>query len=139
MAKNKTATTNDSVDTFIATVKDETRRKDAVQLVELFREHTGFEPKMYGPSIIGFGNYHYKYPSGHEGDAPLAAFSPRSTSMVLYLSANFEDREDLLKAFGKHTTTKGCVYFKKLADVDTEVLMQMVMNCVAHTRSLYPD
>lgn len=86
MTKNKTTETNQSVTIFINKVADEVKRRDCFRLLEIFKTHTGFKPKMWGPSIIGFGKYHYKYESGHEGDAPLAAFSPRATSMVIYLS-----------------------------------------------------
>ena len=127
MAKNKTTETIKSVADFINTVADETKRKDSFAIIEIMQKTSGFEPKMWGQSIIGFGSYHYKYESGHEGDICLIGFSPRSTAIVLYLGA-FEEREALLKKFGKHKTGKGCIYVKKLSDVDTTILKQMVVN-----------
>lgn len=91
---------------------------------------------MWGPSIIGFGSYHYKYESGYEGDAPITAFSPRANAISLYLPV-FEGREQLLEQFGKHKTGKGCVYIKKLDDVDTEILKKMITASVKHTTAKY--
>ena len=94
---------------------------------------------MWGPSIVGFGSYHYKYESGHEGDAPLVAFSPRAAAISLYLSGNFDKREELLQKFGKHKAEKGCIYIKKLSDVNIEVLKEMISNHIKHIHLLYPD
>lgn len=138
MAKNKTEATARSVDDFIATLDDEMRRDDAYALIKMFKEITGFDAKMWGPSIIGFGTHHYKYESGHEGDMPLACFSPRKTAMVLYLSS-FDKKEDLLKKLGKHKSSKGCVYIKKLEDVDREVLKKMVINSFKNVKKNYPS
>ena len=129
MAKNKTTETIKSVTGFINTVADETKRKDSLAIIDIMQKASGFEPKMWGPSIIGFGSYHYKYESGHEGDMCMIGFSPRSTAIVLYLGS-FENRDELLKKFGKHKTGKGCIYVKKLSDVDTNVLKQMVVNAL---------
>jgi len=137
MAKNKTAETLQSVDEFIKAVADETKENDSYSIIELMQKQTGFEPKMWGPSIIGFGSYHYKYESGHEGDAPLIAFSPRATAIVLYLSGNFDKREELLLKLGKHKTTKGCVYIKKLADINMNILAEMIAASIAHIKQLY--
>ncbi len=112
MAKIKTTETLKSVDEFINAVADETKRNDSFRIIELMKKQTGFEPKMWGPSIVGFGKYHYKYDSGHEGDMPLAAFSPRSTAIVFYFCENFEKKEELLQSLGKHKTGKVCVYVK---------------------------
>lgn len=139
MAKNKTTQTDSNVTEFINNVENEVRRNDSFKLIEFYRSLTGFEPKMWGPSIIGFGTYHYKYASGHEGDAPLAAFSPRKDSLVLYFNPEFEDREKLLAQLGKHKSSKACVYAKKLEDLDMEVLEKMVVNCISHTTALYPS
>jgi hypothetical protein len=98
---------------------------------------TGFEPKMWGPSIIGFGSYHYKYASGHEGDAPLVGFSPRKDAISLYLF-NFNGKDELLKKFGKHKAAKACIYVKKLADIDSKVLKTMITNSVEYIRNIYP-
>ena len=92
---------------------------------------------MWGPSIIGFGSYHYVYDSGHEGDSALVAFSPRSTAIVLYVSSLLEDRESLLKRLGKHKTTKGCVYVKRLADVDLKVVETLFANHIKYIRKTY--
>jgi hypothetical protein len=139
MAKNKTKETQKSVAAFIKSLPNETRRKDGLRLLEIFKRQTGCEPKMWGPSIIGFGKYHYKYESGHEGDAPLAAFSPRSASLVLYLSGKFENREELLKKLGKHKISKACLYINKLDDINIEVLVQMISNSYRRSREQYAD
>jgi Domain of unknown function (DU1801) len=139
MAKNKTTETSKSVTAFINTASDETKREDSFQLIELITRETGFEPKMWGPSIVGFGNYHYRYESGREGDMPLAGFSPRAAAIVLYLSGNFEKRDELLQTLGKYKTGKGCVYIKRLEDIDIAVLKKMIVNSVKHIRSLYPE
>src|SRR6187551_3067204 len=102
MAQNKTTETNISVTEFVNKVENEVKRDDSFKLIEIFKSTTGFEPKMWGPTIIGFGNYHYKYESGHEGDAPLAGFSPRKDSLVLYFAAEYKDREVLLSKLGKY-------------------------------------
>ena len=138
MAKNKTTETESSVPNFINTVEDETKRNDSFELVKLMQNQTGFEPKMWGPSIIGFGSYHYKYDSGHEGDAPLVAFSPRKAAISLYCCTSSGDKEDLLSKFGKHKASKGCIYIKKLADIDIEVLKKIISNSVQYVNELYP-
>jgi hypothetical protein len=139
MAKNKTTETTSSVETFINKVKDETKRKDAYQIIGLMKSETGCDPKMWGPSIVGFGSYHYTYDSGHEGDAPCLGFSPRSTAIVLYLSSNFANRESLLQKLGQYKSGKSCIYIKKLEDVNIAVLKQMIKNSYKDTRSKYPD
>ena len=125
MAKNKTTPTARSVDDFIAAIDDEAKRDDSYELIKIFKEVTGFEAEMWGSSFIGFGIHHYKYESGHEGDMPLACFSPRKSAIVLYLW-NFEKKEEFLKKLGKHKASKGCVYIKKLEDVNMDVLKKMV-------------
>lgn len=139
MAKNKTTETTGSVTGFLNKVVDETKRKDAFRIVEIMQAQTGFEPKMWGPAIVGFGTYHYKYESGHEGDAPLVGFSPRKDAFALYLSADFGKREELLLQLGKHKTGKGCVYIKKLDDVDVNVLKRMITLSFEHIKKLYPS
>jgi len=139
MAKIKTTETSKSVTDFINSVTGEIKRKDSFQIIDIMQKLTGFEPKMWGPSIIGFGNYHYKYESGHEGDMPLAAFSPRSTVIVFYFAEEFENREELFQRLGKHKTGKVCVYIKKLADIDISVLKKMISNSVKDTKSRYPN
>lgn len=139
MAKNKTTETETSVTDFINTfVEDDAKRNDAFELVKIMQKVTGFEPKMWGPSIIGFGSYHYKYASGHEGDAPLAGFSPRKAAISLYVYLPEENREELLSKFGKHRAAKGCIYAKKLSDIDVEILKEMVSASVEYLQKLYP-
>jgi hypothetical protein len=139
MAKNKTTYTNTSVTEFVNKVENEVRRNDSFKLIEIFKSITGLEPKMWGPTIIGFGNYHYKYESGHEGDAPLAAFSPRKDSLVLYFASEFENREVLLSQLGKHKSSVACVYVKKLSDIDIKILEIMIVNSMTYVTKLYPS
>lgn len=138
MVKNKTKETTSSVTGFIDAVEDITKRNDSFELVKLMQEQTGYEPKMWGPGIIGFGSYHYKYASGHEGDAPLAGFSPRKDAISLYLYPSFEDKEELLSKLGKHKAGKGCIYIKKMTDIDVEVLKKMILLSVENLNKLYP-
>lgn len=139
MAKNKTTQTSISVDDYISAIKDETMRKDSFSLTQLIKKQTGLEPKMWGPSIVGFGSHHYKYESGREGDSPNIAFSPRASSIAIYLSGNFDDRENLLQKFGKYKSDKGCVHIKTLAEIDKDVLKKMIANHIKHIKELYPD
>jgi hypothetical protein len=139
MAKNKTIQTTVNVTDFINAVPDQTKRDDSHSLVELMKRQTGFEPKMWGPNIIGFGSYHYKYKSGHEGDAPLVGFSPRKAAISLYLYQEFDKKEALLKKLGKHKAAVGCIYIKKLADIDMAVLQEMVGNSVKFIQKQYPS
>ncbi|SNR58008.1 DUF1801 domain-containing protein [Flavobacterium sp. ov086] len=139
MAKNKTTETEQSVTDFVNAVEDETKRKDSFELIRIMQEVTGFEPKMWGPSIIGFGSYHYKYASGHEGDAPLVGFSPRKAAISLYAYASSEQKEELLSKFGKYRATKGCIYIKKVADIDVEILKKMIAASVEYLNKLYPS
>jgi len=139
MAKNKTIETASSVDDFINAVEDITKRNDSFELIQLMQEQTGFEPKMWGPSIIGFGSYHYKYASGHEGDAPLVGFSPRKDAISLYCYCSSENKEELLSKFGKHKAGKGCIYIKKLADIEIEILKKMITQSVQYLNELYPS
>jgi hypothetical protein len=138
MAANKTTETQDSVTDFINAVENEAKRKDAFELLKILQEATGFEPKMWGPSIIGFGSYHYKYESGHEGDAPLAGFSPRKAAMTVYFYLPDEKKEEFLSKLGKHTSSKACIYIKKLADIDIEILKKIVLLSMEYTLKLYP-
>lgn len=138
MAQNKTTENELSVTDFINTVPDETKRTDCFALSHIITETTGFNAKMWGTAIVGFGSYHYKYESGREGDAPLVGFSPRKAAIALYLSAHFKNRDELLARFGKHKTAKACIYVKKMSDIDIPVLREMILNSVAHTSNLYP-
>ena len=138
MAENKTRPTRLSVSAFIGAVADPGKRADAVALVKLMESATGEEPKMWGPSIIGFGSCHYVYESGREGDMPLVGFSPRKAATVLYLMLGSGGSDALLAQLGKHTTGKGCLYINRLADVDQQVLKVLVARCVASMRAKYP-
>jgi hypothetical protein len=133
----KTVETTASVSDFINQVLDERKRADCYKLIELMQAETGSQPKMWGPSIIGFGSYHYKYESGHEGDMPVIGFSPRAAALTLYLQQEFPGRQEALERLGKHTTSKACVYIKKLADVDMAVLRELVQASVVETNRIY--
>ncbi len=139
MATNKTTETKTNVSDFINQITDEAKRNDVFQLVDIFKKQTGFEAVLWGPSIIGFGSYHYKYASRHEGDAPIAAFSPRATAISLYLHLPAEQREDLLPKLGKTKSGKGCIYVKKLSDINLEVLNELIEVSVQSLKQLYPS
>ena len=126
MAKTKTKPTDVDVQNYISSVPNETRQKDGFYILDLLKKITSQKPVMWGPSIIGFGAYHYKYESGHEGDAPLIAFSPRKPHLVLYVLSNFDKQEELLQKLGKYKTGKICLYINKLTDVDLKVLEEIV-------------
>ena len=138
MADNKTKPTKMSVAAFIDALTDPARRSDAKALVKLMQSASGEKPKMWGPSIIGFGSCHYKYESGREGDMPLIGFSPRKAAHVLYGMRGSSDSETLLAKLGKHTTGKGCLYIKRLADVDQRVLEVLASKAAAATRARRP-
>jgi hypothetical protein len=138
VSKLKTKPTDVSVDSHLAVVANEEQRNDARTLVALMRRVTRQEPKMWGPSIVGFGSYHYKYASGHEGDSALAGFAVRGRELVVYIAAGFEGRDVLLAKLGEHRTGKVCVYIRRLADVDLRVLETLVVRSVAETKRLYP-
>jgi hypothetical protein len=133
-AEPKTKPTAVSAADFIEAVENETRRADAKTLLALMKRITGETPVMWGPSIVGFGRRHYKYESGREGDVPIAGFSPRKANLVLYL-AHCPERDALLERLGKHKTGVGCLYVNKLADVDADVLEELVAKSVAHARA----
>jgi Domain of unknown function (DU1801) len=135
MADNKTKPTKFSVAAFVDALTDLTSRADAKALIKVMQSATGEKPRMWGPSIIGFGSYHYKYDSGREGDMPLIGFSPRKTAAVLYGVIGSSAAKALLTKLGKHETGKGCLYIKKLADVDQQVLKAMVVKSVAGARA----
>ena len=135
----KTKETDHSVVGFIESVDSPKKREDAYQLLDLFSQTTGFEPKMWGPSIIGFGSYHYKYETGHEGDAPLVGYSPRKAKISLYFATGDSKREELLTNFGKHTSGKACVYINKVADINVEVLKELIHQSIAFLNATYPN
>lgn len=133
MAKNKTSETAMDVFDFIESFVDSDQKKaDSYKLIELMREWSGFEPKMWGPTIIGFGSYHYKYASGHEGDAPLIGFSPRKAQFSLYVYSKAEKSDMLLKELGKYKMGKACIYFKTLADIDISIVEKLSMETIAY-------
>jgi len=136
MAKTKTHETEVKVEDFLNQIAEEKRKADGFRLLEIMEQQTGLPAKMWGPSIIGFGTYHYKYESGHEGDAPLVAFSPRKDAISLYTSLESAKRDEFLQKFGKHKASKGCIYVKKLTDINIDVLKEMIDEAVKFSRSL---
>jgi len=130
MAELKTIPTKLSVDKFLKGIKDEQKRADCYEILELMKKATKAQPKMWGTSIVGFGNYHYVYESGREGDWFLTGFSPRKQNLTLYMMGGFNQFEDLMKKLGKHSTGKGCLYINKLEDVDTKVLKEIITKSV---------
>ena len=137
MAENKTKATAASVSKFIDQVENEQKRNDAKTLVDIFEKLTGEKGKMWGPSIIGFGQYHYKYESGREGDFMLAGFSPRKTALTLYIMAGFSKYDEYLSKLGKFKTGKSCLYIKKLVDVDMAVLESMIADSIQTIQKKY--
>ena len=138
MTKNKTTVTNTSVADFINSLTDEVKRADSFRLIGIFTEVTKLDPLMWGTSIIGFGKYHYVYSSGHQGDAPLTGFSPRKDAFAIYFAVEFDKKDELLEKFGKYKAGKGCIYIKKLADVNISVLREIIKNSVSSIRKMYP-
>jgi hypothetical protein len=139
MSVLKTKPTEVSAESHIAAIANDEQRNDAQTLVALMRRVTKQEPRMWGPSIVGFGSYHYKYASGHEGDSALAAFAVRRRELVVYTAEAFEGRDALLARLGEHRTGKVCLYIRRLADVDLKVLEKLVARSVADTKSRYPQ
>ena len=137
MAEQKTKLTDASVTDFLNTIEDDTKRKDSFAIAELIKQATGFKPKMFGSSIVGFGSYHYKYDSGHEGDSCIVGFSPRKQKIVLYLMLGLNNNPDLLQNLGKHKTGKGCLYINKLEDVDTTILKEIIKRSAEATIKKY--
>lgn len=138
MSDLKTRPTASSVDGFIDAVDDEHKRADCRILAELMAQVTGGEGVMWGSNIVGFGSYHYRYASGREGDFFEAGFSPRKRALTIYVMAGFAEYEDLLARLGKHSIGKSCLYVKRLADVDLDVLREMLIRSVAYIRAKYP-
>jgi len=140
MAENKTKPEKTSVLDFINSVEDEQKRKDSFVLLELFKSMTKEEPAMWGPSIIGFGEYHYKYASGREGDFLITGFSPRKAALTFYLMGCMEDEfTHLMEKLGKYKTGAGCLYIKKLADINLEILIQLIADSYAFMKAKYPS
>ena len=133
MAKNKTTETEVNVYDFIESyVDNEQKKADSHKLIELMREWTGFEPKMWGPTIIGFGSYHYKYASGHEGDAPILGFSPRKAQFSLYVYSQTDKSVRYLEDLGKYKMGKACIYVKRLSDINIDVLEKLSSETIAY-------
>jgi len=138
MAKNKTTETEASVADFIDSFVDKEQKKvESFELIDLMQKWSGFEPKMWGPSIIGFGSYHYKYASGHEGDAPILGFSPRKSAFSLYVYSPIEKNEQMLEELGKFKMGKSCIYVKKISDINISILEKMCKATIKHTYKNY--
>ena len=136
MAENKTVPTDQGVEDFLNRIEDEQKRNDSFTLLKLMREVTGLEPQMWGSSVVGFGSYHYKYASGREGDTMLVGFSPRKQNLTIYNMGGIDPDDDRFKNLGKHTTGKGCLYIRRLADVDEGELEAMAGEAWAREREI---
>jgi hypothetical protein len=132
MAEPKTKKNDASVEAFLNDVADEKKRQDSFAILGLMRQVTGFEPVMWGDSIVGFGSYHFKYASGREGEWMLVGFSPRKQNLTLYIMSGFDQYESLTESLGKYKTGKSCLYIKKLEDVDRATLEELVRQSVEH-------
>lgn len=137
MAENKTRVTDVDPRAFLAALTPERKRRDALTIASMMERLSGSPPRMWGPSIVGFGSYHYRYESGRQGDAALLAFSPRTSALTLYILGGFERYRDLLAKLGTFKLGKVCLYIKKLDDVDLEVLEQVVAASLAYGRETF--
>lgn len=135
MSDLKTRPTDESVTKFLNSVDKEQQREDSFAVMELMREVTGDDPQMWGPSIVGFGRYTYKYASGKENEWMLTGFSPRKRNLTLYIMDGFDEYDDIMSRLGKHTTGKSCLYIKRLDDVDEAVLRELVAKSIAHMKA----
>ena len=126
MAEPKTKPTQASVKEFLNQIPDKERREDCFTVAKIMEEITGDKPKMWGPSIVGFGTYHYKYASGHEGDWPVAAFSPRKKDLTVYMMVGFDKNTELMEKLGKHSVGKSCLYIKRLSDIHMPTLKKLI-------------
>lgn len=138
MSQNKTVPTDQSVQSFITAVEPAAKRDDAQVLDRLFREVTGFQPIMWGPSIIGYGQYHYVYDSGRQGDFLATGFSPRKARHSIYIMPGYADFGDILARLGKHKMGKSCLYVNKLADIDLDVLAELIRAGLADLNQIWP-
>ncbi|MGQ0600539.1 MAG: DUF1801 domain-containing protein [Anaerolineales bacterium] len=138
MAEPKTKLNNRSVEAFLNRIPDKQKRKDSFTLLELMKQVTKEEPKMWGSSIVGFGSYHYKYASGREGDSPLTGFSPRKQNLTVYITSGFEQYDALLEKLGKHACGKSCLYIKRLDEVHLPTLKKLIQQSVKHMRETNP-
>jgi hypothetical protein len=132
MAELKTKPNDQSVVSFLKSIADEQKRRDCFTLLDIMKQITKTQPKMWGSSVVGFGSYHYRYESGREGDWFLTGFSPRKQNLTLYIMAGFEQYDELLKKLGRHTTGKSCLYVKRLADIDLPTLKNLIRQSVRH-------
>lgn len=138
MAELKTKATEVSVEEFINSFADtEQKKQDSFELVKIMQEHTGHPPKMWGPSIVGFGRYDYKYDSGHGGSMPIAGFSPRKSAISLYVFTGLQEHEHLLEGLGKFKMGKACIYVKKLSDINTDELKKVMDASIAYLKEKY--
>lgn len=137
MAELKTKVNNASVEKFLKTLKDKQKRLDSFKILDMMKKITKEEPKMWGPSIVGFGKYHYKYESGREGDMCMAGFSPRKEALTIYILPGFEKNKSLMKKLGKYKTGVSCLYIKKLEDVDTKVLTELISDSYKYMKQKY--
>ena len=137
MAENKTKATKASVTAFMNAIEDRQKRADARKVAAMMRRATGKRARMWGPSIVGYGTYHYKYESGREGDFMVAGFSPRKQALTVYIMAGFGRFDALLKKLGKYKTGKSCLYIKRLSDVDEAVLEKLIVESVKYMRKNY--
>lgn len=137
MTTLKTSFTDEDVASFIENVDNEQKRNDSYALISLMEKATGEKAKMFGPTIVGFGQYHYKYDSGHEGDAPLLGFSPRKAAISLYIYSGGKQQDELLKSLGKYKMGKACIYVKKLSDINLDVLEDMMKDSIQFTSEKY--
>ncbi len=137
MAELKTRPTDQSVEKFLNSINDEKTRHDCFTILELMKQITKAAPKMWGPSIIGFGSYHYKYESGREGDWFLTGFSPRKQNLTLYIMAGFRQYDELMKKLGKHKTGKSCLYIKRLDDIHLPTLKKLIQQSVKHVSKAF--
>jgi hypothetical protein len=137
VAELKTKKTEASVEDFLARVSPEKKRKDAITLCDLMKKVTKLEPKMWGTSMIGFGNYHYKYESGHEGDSFLVGFSPRKQNLAIYIMPGFDNYEELLSKLGKHKTSKACLYINSLDDIDVPTLQALIKRTLTDMKKMH--
>ncbi len=137
MSDMKTVPTDSDVEKFLAAIENDQRRKDSLEILEIMKDITGEKAVMWGPSIVGFGEYHYKYDSGREGDMFISGFSPRKQSLTVYVMPGFDRFEELMSKIGKHKTGKSCLYLKKLDDIDRSVLRELIDTSYKHMRKKY--
>jgi len=138
MAVNKTVPTGSDVVDFLNGVENDSRREDAFRVLEIMKEITGEEAKMWGPGIVGFGTYHYKYDSGREGDFLQTGFSPRKSALTMYVMSGFSGVDNIMNRLGKYKTGKSCLYVKKLDDINLDALEDLIRGSLAYIAQKYP-